>query len=240
MLTVEKLTVSVKGRIILNSLDLHIRRGETAVLFGPNGSGKTSLLKTLFGFPGYSIQGGRMWFMGKDITGLPVDERARMGMGMAYQRPPSVRGVKLGDLIKICSSETDSARILERLNLTAFEERELNLGFSGGEIKRSELAQLLSNRPRFVMLDEPDSGVDLVSIHLVGEVIRDLLEKDIPQAHRDRAGLIISHTGHILDYVQADRGYLLFNGRIRCSGEPADLLEDIRILGYEGCARCQK
>ncbi|UCF29774.1 MAG: ABC transporter ATP-binding protein [bacterium] len=241
MLSVRDLTVSVEDRVILRDLDFSVERGETVVLFGPNGSGKTSLLKTLMGFPGYRVETGRILFMGQDVTGLTVDRRARMGMGIAFQRPPTVRGVRLGEMLALFPGrEAELSPILSRLNLTGLESRELNLGFSGGEIKRSELAQLLAQRPSFIMFDEPDSGVDLVSIHLVGEVIGELLEKDQPLDRRNRAGIIISHTGHILDYVGAERGYVLLGGSLLCSGDPEVLIDDIRTMGYEECVQCLK
>lgn len=127
-----------------------------------------------------------------------------------------------------------------RLNLEEFLLREVNLGFSGGEIKRSELLQLLAQDAAFVMLDEPDSGVDLVNIHLVGRVINQLLEREKPPESRGKSALIVTHSGHILDYVHADRGYVMLDGTIFCAGEPYALLEDIRAKGYEGCVQCRR
>jgi Fe-S cluster assembly ATP-binding protein len=127
-----------------------------------------------------------------------------------------------------------------RINLEGFLAREVNLGFSGGEIKRSELLQLIAQDPAFVMLDEPDSGVDLVNIHVVGRVINELLEREKPPEERKKSALIVTHSGHILDYVHADRGYVLLEGTVSCSGEPGELLEDIRERGYEGCVTCRK
>ncbi|MCK5512607.1 MAG: ABC transporter ATP-binding protein, partial [Thermodesulfovibrionia bacterium] len=126
------------------------------------------------------------------------------------------------------------------LNLLDFLERDINLGFSGGEIKRSELLQLFAQRPDFIMLDEPDSGVDLVSITLVGKVINELLQKDKKASRRTTAGFLITHAGHLLDYVNADRAYVMIKSNIFCAGNPKDLLEDIRTNGYEGCIRCRK
>jgi Fe-S cluster assembly ATP-binding protein len=246
MLDVRGLTVSVGGRAILKDIDLHVKRGETVVLFGPNGSGKTSLLKTIIGDPNYKIEGGGIVFKGEDISGLSTDERARLGIGIAFQRPPVVRGVRLRDLIKECMSkrgEFGEGAIHEfarKLDLSDSLGREINLGFSGGEIKRSELLQLLAQCPDFIMLDEPDSGVDLVSINLVGAVINDLLEKGKKADKREKAGMIITHAGYILDYVNADRAYVMIRGNIYCSGNPRDVLADIRKKGYEGCVVCEK
>jgi Fe-S cluster assembly ATP-binding protein len=163
---------------------------------------------------------------------------------MAFQRPPAVRGIKLKELLQICIEKSGHAEkdkideYVNKLNLDDFQERDINLGYSGGEIKRSELVQLLAQGPDLCLFDEPDSGVDLVSIHLVGNVINELLEKNKKKSIRTKAGLIISHAGHILDYVNADRAYVMLNGTLYCSGNPRELLDDIREKGYEGCAIC--
>jgi Fe-S cluster assembly ATP-binding protein len=245
MIDIRKLSVSVEGKRILNDVNLHIGQGETIVLFGPNGSGKTSLLKTIIGIPQYQVESGNIIFKGEDIMERRIDERARLGIGMVFQNPPAVRGVRLKDMLRICMEKGGSykeERINEdagKLNFTDFLDRDVNLGFSGGEIKRSELLQLLAQNPEFVMLDEPDSGVDLVNINLVGRVINELLEKDKRQDKRTKGGLIITHAGYILDYVNADRAYVMLNGTVRCSGNPMDVLEDIRAKGYEECVRCR-
>lgn len=244
ILEVIALTISVgEKRDLLRDVNLYVNRGETVVLFGPNGSGKTSLLKSIMGIPNYRVESGRIIFKGIDITESSIDMRARLGIGMAFQRPPVIRGVRLWDILKVCLEErsNDGGRIrdiAEGLNLLDFLDRDVNLGFSGGEIKRSELAQLLAQSPDFIMLDEPDSGVDLVSISLIGNVINKLLEKGVKTEKRGKSGLIITHAGHILDYINADRAYVMLNGRISCSGNPRDLLEDIKTKGYEGCVRC--
>jgi Fe-S cluster assembly ATP-binding protein len=244
MLEIKGLTVSVAGRPILHDLDLTVETGETVVLFGPNGSGKTSLLETVIGNPAYRVERGTIVFKGRDITGLATDERARLGIGVAFQRPPAVRGVKLRDLLSECmkkKGEVNEDSMMERASLLDFDrflDRDLNLGFSGGEIKRSELLQLMVQEPDLVMLDEPDSGVDLVSIRTVGEAINSILEKGRRRERRTRAGIIITHAGHILDYVNADRAYVMLDGLIYCSGNPRDVLDDIRDKGYGGCVSC--
>jgi Fe-S cluster assembly ATP-binding protein len=245
MIEVKGLTVRIGEKRILREVNLRIAKGETVVLFGPNGCGKTSLLKAIMGGAEYRVESGQILFAGKDITGLPMDERARLGIGMAFQRPPAVRGVKLGDLLRICGeksgnfTEEEIPGLARKLHLHDFLERDINLGFSGGEIKRSELLQLIGQNPSFIMLDEPDSGVDLVNIQLVGQAINDLLEKEKAAAKREKAGLIVTHSGYILDYVNADRAYVMLDGTVYCSGNPRDLLEDIRTKGYEGCVQCR-
>lgn len=245
MFEIQGLSVDVGNRPVLRSVDFSILKGETVALFGPNGSGKTSLLHTIIGMPGYKVLSGRILLKGEDITGMTMDQRARLGIGIAFQRPPAVRGVKLAELVRtLCDRNPDSAGdewdgYIRRLQLEGFEDRDVNLGFSGGEIKRSELLQLLAQRPDLLLLDEPDSGVDLVSIKIIGEVINLLLEKEKSLPRREYAGLIITHAGHILDHVDVDRAFVMVQGRICCAGNPRDLLEDINSRGYEGCIQCQ-
>ncbi|MGE5173438.1 MAG: ABC transporter ATP-binding protein [Betaproteobacteria bacterium] len=246
MIEIRNLSVSVEGKRILNAVNLHIGRGESIVLFGPNGSGKTSLLKTIMGIPQYRVESGTIIYRGEEITQRNIDERARLGIGIAFQHPPAVRGVKLEDMLRICMEKSGvfkEERVIEaaeKLNCMEFLDRDVNLGFSGGEIKRSELLQLLVQNPEFVMFDEPDSGVDLVNINLVGRVMNELLEKDKREDKRTKGGLIITHAGHILDYVNADRAYVMLDGTVSCSGNPRDILEDIRTKGYEECVRCRR
>lgn len=245
MIEVQELTVSIGEKRILRDVNLRIETGTAVVLFGPNGCGKTSLLKTIMGGEQCRVESGRIFFKGEDITGLAIDQRARLGIGMAFQRPPAVRGVKLGEILRLCLEkrghldQEEVCELARQLHLPDFLERDLNLGFSGGEIKRSELLQLMGQGPSFIMLDEPDSGVDLVNINLVGRAINNLLEKEKAATQRRRAGLIVTHSGYILDYVNADRAYVMLDGSVRCSGNPRDILEDIRTKGYEGCVLCR-
>ena len=242
MLEIKQLSIAVEGKEILRDINLNIGIGETHVLFGPNGSGKTTLLMAIMGFPRYQVTRGSITFKGEDITGLPLDERARLGIGMSFQRPPVVRGVNTRDMIKAAlGAKTDGTtvdRLAERANLVEFLDREINYGFSGGEIKRSELMQLLAQKPEMTLLDEPESGVDLENIVLIGQLINELLEKDCPILTRRCMGLIITHTGHILDYVNARTGYIMLDGRIGCVGDPHEILATIKERGYGECVKC--
>jgi len=242
LLEIKDLSVSVDGRHILHDINLFVQPGETQVIFGPNGSGKTTLLMTIMGFPRYQVTKGRILFKGKDITDLPLDKRANLGIGLLFQRPPVVRGVKTRDIVAACLKETEGSKATEQLaekaNLTEFLDRDINYGFSGGEIKRSELLQLLAQAPELALLDEPESGVDLENIALIGQLINDLLGKIHPIYMRTHSGLIISHTGHILDYVNARTGYVMCNGRIICEGDPHDILTTIKEKGYQECVSC--
>jgi Fe-S cluster assembly ATP-binding protein len=242
MLEIRDLSVAVEDRQIIHDVNMTIQSGETHVLFGPNGAGKSTLLMAIMGFPRYRVTRGSISFKGKDITGLTVDERARLGIGMSFQRPPVVRGVKTRDMVEAClkgRGDGDTVvKLAEKADLNDFLERDINHGFSGGEIKRSELMQLLAQKPELTLLDEPESGVDLVNIALIGELMNELLEKNCPIPERHCMGLIITHTGHILDYVNARTGYVMCNGTIGCTGDPHEMLATIREKGYNECIKC--
>ncbi|MBE0466206.1 MAG: ABC transporter ATP-binding protein [Candidatus Desulforudis sp.] len=249
MLQVSDLTVVVDRKPILKDINLEINPGETHVLFGPNGSGKSTLLGALMGFDRYEVVKGRIYFKGEDITDLPVHERARRGLALSFQRPPTIRGLSMRDMISICSGGRDDVNgLASRLNFEQFLERDVNHGFSGGELKRSELLQLLAQDPDLVLLDEPESGVDIVNIALIGRTINQLLQRDLDIANhrppkqkreeRRKSGLVITHIGHILNYVNADVGHVLFEGRLSCRGNPRELFNCIQKLGYGECIRC--
>jgi len=249
MLQVEDLKEKIGDKEILKHIDLDIQIGETHILFGPNGSGKTSLLMTLMGYPQYRVTGGKIFFKGEDITNMPVDERASLGIGMSYQRPPTINGVKTRQMVEICArGGMDAVALAEKVNFTEFLERDINAGFSGGEIKRSELLQLMAQNADLLLFDEPESGVDLENISLVGTTINELLQRDFKinskksrkELHegRTKMGLIITHTGFILDYLTADKGQMLFDGRLTCSSNPREIFQCISEVGYEECIRC--
>lgn len=212
--------------------------GETHALFGPNGCGKTTLLSTISGIPRYEVTCGKIIFKGEDVTHMPMHERARRGLGIAFQHPPTIRGLKVKDLIKLCNPLADADLILKDLNFEEFADREVNKGFSGGEVKRSELVQLLAQDPDFVMLDEPDSGVDLENIKVIGKAVNKLTQKDVKPSKRTKSGMIITHFGHILDYMETDKAHVMIDGTILCSGNPREILEQIKEYGYEECAEC--
>ncbi|HOQ19244.1 MAG TPA: Fe-S cluster assembly ATPase SufC [Methanothermobacter thermautotrophicus] len=246
LLEITDLAVEVSGKQVLKDIDLYIDRGETHVLLGPNGSGKSTLFMTILGFPKYRVTNGQILFKGEDITDLSTTERVRMGIGVSFQNPPAIRGVKLMDLLKVESGlETEDELTPELRELAAkmkfdesFLERDVNLGFSGGEVKRSEILQLLAQKPDFIMFDEPDSGVDIENVELLAEEINILLDKDKKPGMRRKAGLIITHLGYILNFVSADTAHVLMDGRIACSGNPKEIIEDIRKDGFKGCVEC--
>ncbi|MBP6940733.1 MAG: ABC transporter ATP-binding protein [Syntrophorhabdaceae bacterium] len=249
MLTIEDLRVELAGKTVLQHIDLEIKPGETHILFGPNGSGKTSLLMTIMGYQQYRVTHGKIVFKGVDITHAPIDERAKLGIGMSYQRPPTINGLKTRQMIEICAGgKVDVEGLAKSLNFESFLERDVNAGFSGGEIKRSELLQLKAQNPDLMLFDEPESGVDIENMALIGKTIASLLQKDVPvegvgpmveyKKHRNKMGLIITHTGYILEYVSPDRGQVLFNGVMACTGNPNEIFKCIKDEGYEECVKC--
>lgn len=245
MLSVVDLHAVAGEREILKGVNLTVDEGETCVLFGPNGSGKSTLLSTIMGYSTVKVTSGQILFKGKDITDLPVDERAKLGIGMMMQRPPNIYGVKLGDLIRTASANGEAVlKDADKFKMQGFLDREINVGFSGGEIKRSELLQLTAQKPEFILLDEPESGVDLENIDLIGKKVHDLLYDENKKGcqggmQRHASSLVITHTGQILDYIGADRAYVMKEGRICCTGRPSDLLKEIREHGYGECGTCQ-
>ena len=237
MLEIQDLHVSVHGTPVLKGIDLKVEAGETFILFGPNGSGKTTLLMTLMGFSGH------------DITYAPMYERARLGIGMSFQRPPTIHGLPTGKMVELCGRgrKMDIPAMAKRVHFDTFLDRDVNAGFSGGEIKRSELLQLMAQQPNLLLFDEPESGVDLENMALVGKTVRKLLD-GVPDCcsatlreqgrQRSTSGLIITHTGHILEYVNADRGQVMYHGKLCCEARPRVILDHIAQHGYQECLRC--
>jgi len=246
LLEIENLGVEVAGKRVLKDINLSIAEGETHVLLGPNGAGKSTLFLTILGFPQYKVVQGSIKFKGQEITGLTTAERVKLGIGVSFQTPPSIRGVSVRDLLKIISHQDMDEDLNPRMQELSkqlkfsdeFLDRDVNLGFSGGEVKRSEILQLLAQMPDFTMFDEPDSGVDIENVELLASEIGTLLDKDKPQRSRKRSGLLITHLGYILNFVSADKAHVLIDGVISCSGNPSEILEDVRKNGFNGCVEC--
>lgn len=233
MLKVNNLTVEVAGKTILKDINLSIKKGEVAILFGPNGSGKSTLIKTIMGFSGFMVKSGEIIFKGKKINDLSVDERVKLGIGIMHQHPPKIRGVKLQQMADFLSKDIKKIdQITQRLSLKELINREINMGFSGGEMKRSELFQLLLQDPDFLLLDEPESGVDLENVSIMGDVLNAFLKEE------GKSALIITHSGYILDYLKAKTGCMMIKGRFWCVGSPKEMFHSIRESGYEHCREC--
>jgi Fe-S cluster assembly ATP-binding protein len=240
ILDVKDLTVKVEGRVILKNLAFNFKEGKSHILFGPNGSGKTTLISTIMGLPGYEIVSGQIIFQGIDITHKSVDDRAKLGITVGFQTPPEITGVKLGDMLKLCLGKAASDEFspeetaqIEAFRLTPFLNRDVNLGFSGGERKRSEILQLIFLKPQLLLLDEPDSGVDVESLRMISTEIQKYIERS------GNSALIITHKGDILEYIKASYGCILLNGQFHCFKNPMRIYKDIKQLGYEECVACR-
>ncbi|MCC7252084.1 ATP-binding cassette domain-containing protein [Hyphomicrobium sp.] len=230
LLHIHDVDVSAGDTRILHGIDLEIRAGEMHVLFGANGSGKSSLLAAIMGLPPFAVTRGEILLRGERIDILPVDERAKRGLGMAFQRPPALDGVTvqaLADALGASEALKREADALD-LGLGVFAGRDINAGFSGGEVKRWEILKLFLQQPTLLLFDEPESGVDLEHIASVGAAIGKLMRG----GREPRSGLVITHTGFILDYIAADAGHIMADGRIIHSGEPRQLFRHIQRNGY--------
>ncbi len=239
LLEVRGLHVEVDGKEILHGADLIIGPGETHVLMGPNGAGKSTLGNALMGNPNYKVTAGQIIFKGKDITAETVDARAKDGMFLSFQNPIEVPGVSLSNFIRSALEQVTGERILlmqfrkalrEQMKVLNMDEsyanRELNVGFSGGEKKKAEILQLLMLNPDFAILDETDSGLDVDAVRTVSEGVREF-KKD-----PNKSLLIITHSTRILEALNVDYTHVLVNGRIIETGD-ADLVNEINDNGFE-------
>ena len=230
--------MEVTGKRLLRGVDMIVREGETHIVFGPNGSGKTTLVNAIMGLPEYKVVEGDILFRGDSILDWDLTARAKAGIGLGFQHPPVVEGVSLGVLLKAMTpEEIDPEEIARKTGMEDYLEREINVGFSGGERRKDELLQLLAQSPQLIMLDEPDSGVDVDSIKLMVRTIRKLLQKDKPIRERKNSGIIVTHSGMILEELHADKGYVIVDGKVLCCGSPLDIFDQVKKFGFERCIR---
>lgn len=234
-LRIEGLTAEVEGRAILNGIDLVVGAGEVHAVMGPNGSGKSTLSHVLMGKPGYVVTGGSVTLDGVELLGLPTWERARAGLFLAMQYPIEVPGVGLDDLLAesfaASGRDTDElagaiAHEAERIGFAErLHQRALNVDLSGGEKKRNETLQLAVLRPRFAVLDELDSGLDV-------DALRACARRVEAATHETGLGVLaITHYKRLLDELRPDRVHVLAKGRIVETGGPA-LAEELETTGY--------
>ena len=240
LLQVKDLSVSIDNELpILNNINLDIKPGETHVLMGPNGAGKSTLGFTLMGNPHYCVTGGKIFFEGEDITELSADKRAKAGMFLSFQNPHEVPGISLSSFIrnayhnqtgapvKLLAFQKSLRQAMEILNMDeSYADRDLNVGFSGGEKKKSEILQLLMLSPKLAILDETDSGLDVDAVRTVSKGIEEY------QKNKDGALLIITHSTKILESLHVDRTHVLVKGSIVHSGD-GSLVEEINANGFE-------
>ncbi len=244
MLEVKNLTVGIKAdkiKNVLYNVSLSVAPGEVHAIMGPNGSGKTSLLYSIMGHPRYVILNGKIFLDGEDITFLPPEEKSLRGLFISFQHPVEVEGVRLStlliaaknkragesDLLKISDVRMirDMRQLAARIGLKAeFLRRDVNVGFSGGERKRSELFQALYLKPKYMLLDEPDTGLDVDGVKVIAESISSAVSEGV-------GVLLVTHYARILNYVRPDRVSVIVNGRIVETGGP-ELAQLIDREGY--------
>ncbi|MGZ3376543.1 MAG: Fe-S cluster assembly ATPase SufC [Phenylobacterium sp.] len=242
MLKVENLHAAVDGKEILKGLTLEVPAGEVHAIMGPNGAGKSTLSYVLTGRDGYEVTGGTATLDGEDLLALSPDERAARGVFLSFQYPLEIPGVPALTFIRTALNAQRRARGEAEMAAPAFLKlarekaaalkidfemlkRSLNVGFSGGEKKRMEILQMAMLSPRFLILDETDSGLDIDALRIVSEGVNAL-------GGPDRAMLVITHYQRLLDYIKPDRVHVLAGGRIVASGGP-ELAHELEAVGYE-------
>ena len=239
LLQVKDLSVSIEEGEILHDVNLNIGKGETHVLMGPNGAGKSTLGNTLMGNPVYHVTNGQILFDGEDITKATTDKRARAGMFMSFQNPLEVPGLSLesfirnalrqqtGQPVKIMKFKKQLEETMELLQMDpSYADRDLNVGFSGGEKKKAEILQMLMLNPKFAILDETDSGLDVDAVRTVSKGIEEYHKRS------DGALLIITHSTKILESLKVDYTHVLVKGPLVTTGG-ADLVDKINDQGFE-------
>jgi Fe-S cluster assembly ATP-binding protein len=239
-LTITNLHVRiVDGKDILHGVSLTVKKDEIHAIMGPNGGGKSTLAQVLMGHPGYEITKGSIALNGKDITALPPDERAKLGLFLGFQYPVEVAGVNFGNYLRMAINEQKKSGE-KKLSPIAFRnqldveaktlgfadelaKRSLNEGFSGGEKKKAEILQLALLKPEFAVLDEPDSGLDVDALQHIA--------KGINQLDHKMGLILITHYQRILKHIKPDFVHIIIKGKIAKSGD-ATLAEEIEKSGY--------
>lgn len=238
MINIKNLKVNVEDKEILKGIDLTINPGEIHVVMGPNGAGKSTLMNAIMAHPKYTVTQGTIEFEGEDITELAADERARKGIYLSFQTPQEVAGITVenflraakmavtGENVPILKFKKDLKKIMEELSFSPeYAERYLNVGFSGGEKKKNEILQMKVLDPKFVMLDETDSGLDVDATRIVSEGVKNFLTED-------KAVLIITHHSQILEYLEPDFVHIVVDGKLVKTGGK-ELIQEIEENGYK-------
>lgn len=238
LLEVKNLHVDVEDKQILHGVNLEIGKGETHVLMGPNGTGKSTLGYALMGNPRYTVREGEIWFDGRNITDEAVNERAKAGIFLSFQNPLEVPGVtlssfirnaleqKTGKRIRLWDFKKELERTMEILQMDpSYAERDLNVGFSGGEKKKAEILQLLMLKPSLAILDETDSGLDVDAVRTVSAGIEEY------QKNCKGSLLIITHSTKILESLTVDYTHVMVEGKIIETGD-ASLVDKINESGF--------
>ena len=239
LLQIRDLSVSTEERAILHDINLSIAHGEVHVLMGPNGAGKSTLGGAIMGNPAYTVDSGSILFDGQDITEEKADARARAGLFLSFQNPLEVPGITLFSFIRSAAEQRGGQRVrifqfrkklkalMELLDMDeSYLDRDLNVGFSGGEKKKAEILQLLALEPRLAILDETDSGLDVDAVRTVSAGVSRFMEEG------GRSLLIITHSTRILTSLPVDRTHVLVAGRLVDEGD-GSLVEEINRTGFE-------
>lgn len=238
MLNIKNLSVKVNEKNIIKNLDLNINDGEIHAIMGPNGTGKSSLSKVIMGEPNYVITKGTITYDGEELNNLPVNIRANKGIFLAMQTPSEIEGVTNADFLRTAlhskeGNEFNLMKFIKELDNTAKKlnidssmiHRDLNVGFSGGEKKKNEILQMNILKPKLIILDEIDSGLDVDSLKLVANEIKNYYKESKP------AILLISHYKKLLDYIKPEFVHIMNNGRIVESGDYS-LIKKVDEEGY--------
>jgi Fe-S cluster assembly ATP-binding protein len=238
MLKIEDLQVEIGGQEIVKGLNLEVGEGEIHAIMGPNGSGKSTLANVLMGHPRYEVTGGSITFQGEDIFELEPDERAKLGMFLAFQYPSEVPGVSVANFLRTAVnsvreeelSPMEMYRLLqEKMSIMQmdpkFAERYLNEGFSGGEKKRNEILQMLMLDSKLAIMDETDSGLDIDALQVVARGVNELRGPEF-------SAVIITHYQRILRYIEPDHVHVMLDGRLVTSGGK-ELAEELEEKGYD-------
>ena len=237
LLNIKDLSASVGDKEILNKVNLKINYGEVHVLMGPNGSGKSTLSNVILDNPVYTVTGGDIIFDGESIIDETTDQRARRGIFMSFQHPEEIPGVRVEDFIRTAKSSVsgknapilkfskDLKAEMDDLSMDkSYAQRYMNVGFSGGEKKKNEILQMLMLNPKFAILDETDSGLDVDATRIVSEGIEKFLTED-------NAALIITHHKNLIANIKPDYVHVIVDGRIVKSGD-ASIIERIEDEGF--------
>ena len=244
LLQIKDLHAGVEGKEILKGLNLTVRKGEVHVILGPNGSGKSTLMNVIMGHPKYEMTGGSLVLEGEDIGALRAFERARRGLFLAFQTPEEIPGITVenmirtarqmmtGEKVKLMPFRKELNAMMAELKIDpSYAQRYLNVGFSGGEKKRSEVLQLLMLQPKLALLDETDSGLDVDAVQIVSEGVSKLHTAE-------HSCLIITHNARILDKLKVDRVHVVAQGKIVREGG-AELIQQINKEGFSNILAAQ-